>query len=661
MGQRLDEPRLERARKAASRQAWEEAYGLLAEEDQDAGLDADTLPLLAQASYLSGRPDVAVAAWERVHAARLREGDPEAAADAAAQIAVLLLDAGMFSPLRGWVGRADELLRDRPGSPVHGALAVVLAWTWMLNGDLDRALAEARRAVEVGTRVGHAVTRAMGRHVQGRILILQGHVDEGLAVIDESAVAATAGELDPITTSILYCSTVCAFQGLAEYDRAEEWTRLLSHWIRDNPSGSFHGYCLVHRAEIKRLRGAWRDAEADARDACDHVRRYNRADVGWPLSEIGQIRLQMGDLAGAEEAFLAAHEHGWDPNPGLALLQLAKGDVEGAASTVRDALDNPPETPSLERPPNTDLRRAPLLAAEVEIAVAAGDPDRARSAAAELEQVASSYGSKALRASAAAATGAVLLADGDAARARGSYQAAVSHWTEIGAPYECARARIGLSAALRAAGNDQRATLELRAARSAFERLGATIDVRVAAEALAELGAGPPPDAPRATKVFLFTDIVRSTDLAEAIGDEAWTHLVRWHNDTLSRLVAQHRGEVVHTLGDGFFVTFDEPHDAVECAVAIQRALDAHRRDHGFSPRVRIGLHRAQASRDGSDWTGVGVHAAARIGALADGGEILASRGTAAAARTAYTLSEARTVTLRGISQPVEVVAVTWR
>jgi class 3 adenylate cyclase len=159
----------------------------------------------------------------------------------------------------------------------------------------------------------------------------------------------------------------------------------------------------------------------------------------------------------------------------------------------------------------------------------------------------------------------------------------------------------------------------------------------------------------------MFTDIVNSTNLVEAIGDESWRHLLRWHNQKLTALIGQHNGEVVQTTGDGFFVTFDGSRDAIECAVAVQRALDEHRRTHGFSPRVRIGLHMAEANREEADWSGVGVHAAARIGSLAEGDEILVSRETVAAAGDAFPVDGGRNVSLKGISEPVDVVAVEWR
>jgi class 3 adenylate cyclase len=166
-------------------------------------------------------------------------------------------------------------------------------------------------------------------------------------------------------------------------------------------------------------------------------------------------------------------------------------------------------------------------------------------------------------------------------------------------------------------------------------------------------------DAPRRVeKTFMFTDIEGSTNLVEALGDEAWQNVLRWHDETLRATFAEHKGEEVVSTGDGFFVGFDSPDDALACAVAIQRKLDEHRRLHAFAPKVRIGVHAAGATQVGKNFTGKGVHEAARIAALAAGGEIVASRPTAAGSR--FEMSEPREVTLRGTSEPVEIITVVW-
>jgi class 3 adenylate cyclase len=162
----------------------------------------------------------------------------------------------------------------------------------------------------------------------------------------------------------------------------------------------------------------------------------------------------------------------------------------------------------------------------------------------------------------------------------------------------------------------------------------------------------------RVAKTFMFTDIVKSTDLLQVLGDEIWEPLLRWHDQTLRSLFVAHHGEEVVTTGDGFFVGFDSPDAALACAIAIQRTLVKHRKDHGFAPQVRIGVHAADATQVGRNFTGKGVHEAARIAALGGSGEILASRQTVT---PRFSVSEARSVTLKGISDPIEVVSVEWR
>jgi tetratricopeptide (TPR) repeat protein len=290
----------------------------------------------------------------------------------------------------------------------------------------------------------------------------------GLELVKRLAELRRSG-LDPLSTGVVYCELVCALQGLAQYDVAEEWTEAMERWCETNAIGSLHGRCRVHRAEILRLRGSCHEAESQALMACEELRPYLRRELGWPLNELGRIRLHRGDVAGAEEALLAAHRAGWDPQPGLALVRLAQGDVATAAASIRDALERPLRVPSKERPPNTDLQRAPLLEAQVEIEIAAGDIARARSGADELELIAARFPSKALAAGAARARGRVRLAEGDAAGAEQPLSEAVRLWNEVGAPYEAALARLDLAEAHATSGSEHRAVLERRAARTILD------------------------------------------------------------------------------------------------------------------------------------------------------------------------------------------------
>ncbi len=464
---------VERAGEAAAKGRWPQAFALLTEADAGGLLGPAELPMLGEVAYAAGHLDVTIDAWERAHAASVVAGDPVAAGGAAVRVAMhLLFDTALMAPVRGWLARAERLLEGQGETPAHAWFAVVRNYERMLAGDLVGAREWARRAVEIGSTCDPAAC-AIGRVAEARLLILDGDVREGLAMLDEAGVATMSGDLDPLSTGVVFCELVCALQGLALYDLAEEWTEAMERWSETNAIGSLHGRCRVHRAEILRLRGSCNEAEHQALVACDELRPYLRRELGWPLSELGRIRLHKGDLIGAAEALLAAHVAGWDPQPGLALVRLAQGDTATAAASIREALDHPAQVPSKERPPNNDLQRAPLLAAQVEIEVAAGDLDRARAAADELELVAARFESKALVASAATAQGRVRLAEGDLAGAELAFSEAVRFWNEVGAPYEAARARMALGDALGAGGSEQRAALEWQAARTILDGIEA--------------------------------------------------------------------------------------------------------------------------------------------------------------------------------------------
>jgi tetratricopeptide (TPR) repeat protein len=484
---------VERGREAASRGDWQEAFDLLMQADADGLMSAAELPALAEVAYAAGHLDVTIDAWERAHAACLHAGDDVAAGGAAVRVAMhLLLDTALMAPVRGWLGRAERLLDGQEETSAHAWFAVVRTYERMLTGDLPSAREWAGRAIELGSRCDAAAC-AIGRVAEARLLILGGDVREGLALLDEVGVAMVADDLDPISTGLVYCELVCALQGLAQYDAAEEWTEAMERWCKTNAIGSLHGRCRVHRAEILRLRGSCDEAEREALAACEELRPYLRRELGWPLAELGRIRLRKGDIGGAEHALLAAHQVGWDPQPGLALVQLAQGDVASAVAAIRDALERPLGVPSKELPPDTELQRAPLLAAQVEIEIVAGDLDRARWAAEELQLVADRFHSKALVAGATLARGRVRLAEGDAVDAELLFSEAARLWNEVGAPYEAALARMGLAEALHARGSERQAEVERQAARTVLDGIEAAPPTHAAAHLARPDGTDDPP------------------------------------------------------------------------------------------------------------------------------------------------------------------------
>ena len=488
------------ARAAVARGDFKGARAVLAAADAAGALTLADLPQLAEVSYAAGELDATFEIWERVHAARASAGDRMGAADAAVRVAQhLLLDTALMAPTRAWLLRAEALLDGHEDNPVFAWLAVVRNYEYLLRGDFAQAREWARRAIEIGTRC-EPTAAAIAKVAEARGLVLDGHVGEGLRLLDEAAAAMLTQKLDPVSAGMIYCELVCGAQGVGQYELAEEWTTAMERWSRGGSVGSIHGRCRVHRAEILRLRGALADAEIEALGACEELRPYLRREMGWPL----MIRLRRGDLAGAEEVFVAAHEVAWDPHPGLALVRLAQHDVPGALAAIRDALEHPLFVPSKERPPNSAASRLPLLEAKVEIDIAAGDHAGAAAAADELERLAARFESKAFTASAASARGRVLLAAGDLQAARRQLETAVGSWNEIGAPYETAVARSLLADAHDAAGQTDRARLERSAARATLERIGAVHRATTPASATSSPAAPSTPSAPPSSTPSVF-------------------------------------------------------------------------------------------------------------------------------------------------------------
>lgn len=648
---------LELGRVAARRHRWEEALQALTEADEAEGLDPDDLLILADAAWWAGDPDTGVAVLERAYAGYERSGRLGEAATVGARLAYLAMRRLAMSIAMGWIARVQRLLENAPESIGHAWLEVLSAvQAVMIDGELERAIAHADRALELGRKYGSIGVQSIAMSFKGYALIERGQWREGLVLMDEANAVAMAERGDLRAASDVYCNTIAVCRNLADYRRAEEWTEEAERWMQSNGVGGYPGVCQVHRAELKRLRGSWPEAEEEARRACVELERFRLMDgIGFAHYEIGEVRRRMGDLKAAEEAFVLAYEYGWEPQPGLALLMLQRGDTAEAARSLAASLQQLPSGPGSD----SILARARLLPAQVDISLAAGDVDTARAATEELERVAKLYESPAWAACALGSRGAIRLQEGQADDAVADLDRAWRLWRQIDLPYEGARTRTLLGQARAAAGDTAGAELEFAAARSALTRLGAAADLQ---QLNSLAGVHRSDERRRVRKAFMFTDIVTSTDLLSVMGDDAWEEVLRWHDRTLRGIFAQHGGEEVKHTGDGFFVSFDEPRRAVECAVAVQRRLEEHRREHGFAPWVRIGIHSAEAFHQTGDYSGKGVHVAARIGSLGEREQIVISSDVASAAGSLpFSVSTARPVKLKGVAAPVEVHTVDWR
>ena len=465
---------LEAGRAAVSRRDWQAGFERLSAADAEGQLTAGDLEALGEAALWSGHPQESIDARQRAHAAYSRGGDRRGAARAA--LGLVVNNVIRLSPAvaAGWFQKAQRLLEGEPESVEHGLLAWTTAVVRLRSmDDLEGGLASARTAFEIGRRLGDEDVQAVALTAQGYALVRLGRRAEGLACLDEAMASAVAGGLGPFAAGYVYCWTLSTCVDLFDYRRALEWTDAIHQCAGAGGTAGYPGDCRVHKAAVLVVRGAWAEGEREALVACDECATFDLRHAAMATYAIGEIRLRRGDLAGAERAFREAHELGASPHPGLALLRLAQGDAPAAAGAITAALSEA----ALDR-----LAVARLLPAQVEIALATGDPETASSAAAELAEIAATYGSTALQAAAACARGAVQLESGEPEAAVPSLRQGIQLWRQVDAPYSIARARVLLARALDALGDRDTSTLEREAARSAFARLGAEPDARLTGE-----------------------------------------------------------------------------------------------------------------------------------------------------------------------------------
>jgi DNA-binding CsgD family transcriptional regulator len=462
---------LERGRAAYVSRAWVDAYESLSRADAAAPLGAEDLELLARSAYMLGRDIDYVRALERAHHAHLAAADTPRAARCAWWIGHNLLFRGEAAPATGWFARGQRLLeREGRDCVERGYLLIPVVLQHVFGGEHEAAYAAAAEAAEIGQRFADQDLVAIALMEQGHALVRQGQVAEGLRLVDETMVAVTAGELSPIVAGILYCNTIAFCRDVYEVRRAREWTDALTRWCEQQPEMVTHqGLCLVHRAEIMTLAGAWGAALEEARLVGERFTQgvLNQRALGHAAYRQGEIHRLQGELEAAEEAYRAASRLGREPQPGLALLRLTQGKRDAAGAAIRRALDETTQP----------LKRAALLPAQVEIALALGELEDADAACRELEQIAERQACDALEAMATHARGAVALAEGDERAALVALRRGWQLWEELEAPYEAARTRVLAGLACRSLEDEDTAILELEAARSVFAELGADPDL----------------------------------------------------------------------------------------------------------------------------------------------------------------------------------------
>lgn len=455
-------------RELLRKQAWSAAFSWLSAADHEAPLEPADLEELSKVARLIGRETEGAELLGRAHQEFLSRGQVKDAARCAFWLGFMSLLNGELAQASGWLSRVDRLLADQPDCVEKGYLLLPTGYRAAHGGDPATAYATFSRAAEIGNRFGDKDLVTLTLQGQGRALIRQGEIARGVTLLDEAMVAVTAGEVSPLVAGGVYCSVIEGCGEIFDLRRAQEWTSALEQWCASQPDiVPYRGHCLVRRAEILQLHGAWPDALEEARQASEWLSKPTpKPEVGAAFYCTAELHRLRGEFAEAEEAYRKAAQ--WDrTQPGLAQLRLAQGKVDAANAAIRRIAEEAPG-PGV---------RARVLDAYVEIVLAASDVPAARAAANELSEIAGSYDAPFLSALSSRATGAVLLAEHDARGALVFLRQSWTTWCDLEAPCEASRTRLLTALACRKLGDEDAAVLELTAAREVFQKLGAVPDL----------------------------------------------------------------------------------------------------------------------------------------------------------------------------------------
>lgn len=474
---------LQAARDAFATRAWARAHQLFSELDETSPLAVEDLEQFAVAAYMAGETDLSTDAWKRAQDAHVRAHDARRAARCTFWLVMNLFDNREWAQGQGWLARGLHLLDESRMAecPERGLLYVALARKQIKDGEVALGQETAQQAVQLSVRCHDHELDVFSRLVLAQARLRKGDAAEAAPLCDEIMVSVIGAHVSPIAVGTVYCAVIEVCHAMFDFARAREWTAALSQWCgTQSDLVSFRGECMIYRSEIMRMSGAWSQASAEAEQARDWLNRpsgrttaaadratpafsYRIGAAYYQLAEIHRLR---GEFADADFAYSRASEHGYSTRPGLALLRLAQGRTAEAAATIRRLIAD------VNSP-----KRADVLAACVEIMIAASDIETARASAQQLAEIAASPTTSYLHALAAQAAGAVLLAEARAGQALAPLREAWMAWQEIDAPYEAARVRVLLGLHCRALGDEAAAQLEFAAALRVFERLFAVPDV----------------------------------------------------------------------------------------------------------------------------------------------------------------------------------------
>jgi DNA-binding winged helix-turn-helix (wHTH) protein len=453
-----------RGRHAYAGGRWATAADAFAAADAADALEALDLERWAEAELYAGRPFNAVAPLERAIAAHASAGDRWGAARAALGLATIHYERLQVSVGRGWLQHARRELGEGE-SREHGMLAAIEARYALGEGDFVATIERGERAVAIGKRIEDLDVELLGMNYIGMGLISSGDVQRGITVHEETGARALGSSANHWVVGLVYCGIVWGCRNCGDWQRASEWADSFLRWYEQSSLAPFAGNCRLHHAEVLQHRGELDAAEHETLDACAMLSKfapYAEGD-GWRI--LGDLRLARGDLDGAEQAYRRAHELGWDPQPGMAQVMVARGQASAALRALERTLGSSNWA--------IGQRRGLLLASLVTVALAANAPERARQAVAELEALLERSVTGSLCALLPQARSELQTHDGQLQAAIASRQEAIMRWQRAGAPFQVARNRLELAKLFALDGDDAAAALERHAARPQLERLTA--------------------------------------------------------------------------------------------------------------------------------------------------------------------------------------------
>jgi DNA-binding CsgD family transcriptional regulator len=464
-----EKPRdLELGRDAYAGSDWEDAYLLLSRGCETASATSADFEKLAWAAALTGRSLEFLNTLEELYQQHLDAGDNLRAARAAFWLGLRLMALGGEGRAGGWLSRAGRLV-GKQDCAERGYILLPTIHRHIGSGEYEAACDVAKKAAEIGDRFGDQDLAAFARCLLGRSRLRQGAIVAGLASLDDAMLAASQGELSPVITGLIYCSSIEACQEIFALDRCREWTTGLAGWCAAQPQlVAFTGSCLVHRAEVFQLSGAWADAIKESQRVAARFSGATDpegvAEAYYQEAEIYRLR---GEYSAAEDAYRNASHFGFEPQPGHSLLRLAQGRGSAALGAIRRVVESTP----------SPTKRVRFLPAYVEIALALGEMEEARTAAADLHVIAENLAIEVVAAMADHADGALRLAEGDAQGAQEPLRRAAAVWTQVGAPYLVAKLRVLMGRSCAALGDTDGSAMQFEAARAVFLELGASPDL----------------------------------------------------------------------------------------------------------------------------------------------------------------------------------------